>query len=105
MSKSKQHKVRIEEVTETEITEKTIYLYGGNYFLKPEDKVRKHLFDALTVSGLDNKSVSTVTDFLCGGNLIFTIVNPNPIQIFIKGDDMFPSEKDAQEGTNCLNKK
>lgn len=88
---------------DSKIEKKTIYRYGSETFLKPEDKIRRHLESALTVSGLDTDSVTHITNFLCNSNLIFQIVNPNPVTIFISKEKIYASEEDAKNGTNPLN--
>lgn len=86
-----------------QIEKKIIYRYGNEIFLKPEDKVRRHLEAALTVSGTDPNTVSNLTSFLCNNNLIFQIVNPNSVTTFIVKDKIYFTEDDAKNGINSLN--
>ena len=87
---------------ELKIMKKTLYRYKTDFLLKPEDKIRRHLEDALYVSGLEPDIVSQVTKFLCDNGLIFNIINPNAFEVFIANDKVYGSETDAHNDTNLL---
>jgi hypothetical protein len=86
------------------VEKKVLYKYGSNFFVKPEDKVRFHLEQALLVSGMDGRDANHVLNYLFANNLLFQIVNPNATEVFMNGGEyIYSSEEDAKNNRNPLN--
>jgi hypothetical protein len=73
------------------------YVYAGNFYQKPEDKIRKHLQDALNVAGLDGSVSEKAVNFLCANNLILEIVKVHAIPIYVRDGKLYLSEEDAMK--------
>ena len=88
--------------SEPKVEEKTLYYYGGNFFTKPEDKVRKHFEDALTVMNLNPEVLKKLTNYLFNEKLFFEIANPNSTTVFATDKNIYASKNDAISDINPL---